>query len=113
MFDQSSNLNKHYLTHMGQKPYQCQDCGDKFSQTSNLAKHMRKHGRNDCNSPSLSPVIVDQPNQLVNHQIPVFMMTNDTMALFSNHNQHNHSNHSRSSTATPVFVTDTNKFISG
>lgn len=30
---------------MGQKPYQCSDCGEKFSQTSNLAKHMRKHGQ--------------------------------------------------------------------
>lgn len=45
MFDQSSNLNKHYLTHVGQKPHVCGDCGDKFSQSSNLAKHMRqKHG---------------------------------------------------------------------
>lgn len=174
MFDQSSNLNKHYLTHMGQKPYQCNDCGDKFSQTSNLAKHMRKHGRIDCNSPSsLSTTIVDQSN----HQIPMFMMTDNkrnsnsiqsqqqhqqqltaittsncyhtngqnnvnhhyhhvhllhdpnnqqsitthtsssssdqlaatAMALFSNHN---HSNHSRSS-ITPVFISDTNKFISG
>lgn len=45
VFDQSSNLNKHFLTHIGQKPYQCSDCGEKFSQTSNLAKHMRKHTR--------------------------------------------------------------------
>ena len=173
---------------MGQKPYQCQDCGDKFSQTSNLAKHMRKHGRNDCSSPPLSPIIADQPNRLINHQMPLFMTTDNkrnpnsiqphsqqqqltaittsncyhtngqnngnqshhhhvphllhdpndqqltsthtssdqlagsirihnatAMALFSNHNPNNHSNHSRSSTATatPVFVTDTNKFISG
>lgn len=48
MFDQSCNLNKHYLTHLGHKPYTCSWplCGEKFSQSSNLTKHLKKHTGN-------------------------------------------------------------------
>lgn len=67
MFDQSSNLNKHYLTHVGQKPHACGECGDKFSQSSNLAKHMRqKHGHYP--GPQQSAQQQQQQSQLPQHQ---------------------------------------------
>lgn len=44
-FTQSSNLNKHYLTHTNERPFKCSwpDCDKRFKQSSNLNKHKLVH----------------------------------------------------------------------
>ena len=44
-FSQSSNLNKHYLTHTNEKPFKClwPNCNKCFKQSSNLNKHRLVH----------------------------------------------------------------------
>lgn len=44
-FTQSSNLNKHYLTHTDEKPFKClwPNCDKSFKQSSNLNKHRLVH----------------------------------------------------------------------
>ena len=37
------HVKKHSVTHTGKKLFQCDICGKKYSQNSNLLKHMRKH----------------------------------------------------------------------
>lgn len=34
-----ANLSRHQLTHTGVRPYQCLDCGKRFTQSSNLQQH--------------------------------------------------------------------------
>ena len=47
-FSQSSNLNKHYLTHTNEKPFKClwPNCNKSFKQSSNLNKHRFVHTGN-------------------------------------------------------------------
>lgn len=44
-FTQSSNLNKHYLTHTNERPFKClwPNCDKRFKQSSNLNKHRLVH----------------------------------------------------------------------
>lgn len=49
VFPWASSLQRHMLTHTGQKPFPCQKCGAFFSTKSNCERHqLRKHGVTTC-----------------------------------------------------------------
>lgn len=49
LFPWASSLQRHMLTHTGQKPFPCQKCGAFFSTKSNCERHqLRKHGVTAC-----------------------------------------------------------------
>nr|XP_045365647.1 ras-responsive element-binding protein 1 [Camelus bactrianus] len=49
VFPWASSLQRHMLTHTGQKPFPCQKCGAFFSTKSNCERHqLRKHGVPAC-----------------------------------------------------------------
>ncbi|XP_027694055.1 ras-responsive element-binding protein 1 isoform X2 [Vombatus ursinus] len=49
VFPWASSLQRHMLTHTGQKPYPCQKCDAFFSTKSNCERHqLRKHGVANC-----------------------------------------------------------------
>ncbi|XP_068107893.1 zinc finger protein 770 [Hyperolius riggenbachi] len=42
-----SKLERHYLTHSGQRPFVCQECGKSFRQDPHLKRHMLTHVKTD------------------------------------------------------------------
>ena len=51
-FPRKSKLDRHMMTPTGEKPYQSTQCDRAFSRTSNLDTHMRTHtGRNHIKAP--------------------------------------------------------------
>ena len=43
IFSQNSNLNRHMITHSGEKPYKCSHCDMTFSVKSFLNSHTKTH----------------------------------------------------------------------
>lgn len=44
-FGKGDNLRMHELLHTGEKPHQCQECGQRFVQRVQLRSHMRTHNK--------------------------------------------------------------------
>jgi len=45
-------MQRHMLTHTGEKPYSCSDCGTRFTQSGGLASHLIRHCPNRRNTHS-------------------------------------------------------------
>ncbi|KNC79928.1 hypothetical protein SARC_07699 [Sphaeroforma arctica JP610] len=49
-FAAPSYVRRHLRTHTNEQPYECQTCGKRFNQGSNLSRHMRTHKAGDGSS---------------------------------------------------------------
>uniref|UniRef100_W5N302 C2H2-type domain-containing protein n=1 Tax=Lepisosteus oculatus TaxID=7918 RepID=W5N302_LEPOC len=68
-FDCPSKLQRHYLTHTGQKPFRCFACGKEFRQAIHLKVHQRTHNKWRAFKCCLCHKSFDCPSKLQRHYL--------------------------------------------
>uniref|UniRef100_A0A8D0CTA9 C2H2-type domain-containing protein n=1 Tax=Sander lucioperca TaxID=283035 RepID=A0A8D0CTA9_SANLU len=66
-FGQKGNLNRHMITHTGEKPFSCSVCNESFTRSENVRSHMRTHTGEKPFSCSVCKKSFTQSGDLLKH----------------------------------------------